>query len=316
MTANCPLTHSENVTLIEEIQVSDIAELYKNMYDCSVLPDFGLIQTIGFYYSTESHLKFFYPLVTGSELFYEDLQKFDWYYTDDKEEFNIAQKYIKENDVILEIGCGKGAFAKKINAKKYIGLEFNQKAITQATTNGIKVIQKSIQDHAKDHAMSYDIVCSFQVLEHVADINSFIESSIKCLKPGGLLIYSVPSADSYISKTTNCILNMPPHHVSWWSRKSLEYVGKLFNLDVVDIHQNKLEDIHKLPYISTLIATSIEHHIGAGNKQKKLIDKSIKHKIIGKISTLGGQLLKNGLSDTNVLPPGHTITAIYRKPLQ
>jgi 2-polyprenyl-3-methyl-5-hydroxy-6-metoxy-1,4-benzoquinol methylase len=78
-----------------------------------------------------------------------------------------------------------------------VGLEFSRKAKEIAFSNGIIIENESIQSHSVAHPAKYDVVCAFQVLEHVSEIRSFIESSIKALKPGGLLIYSIPSADSF-----------------------------------------------------------------------------------------------------------------------
>ena len=56
------------------------------------------------------------------------MQNLEWYYMDEKDEYDYAKNFIKESDLVLEIGCGKGAFAQKISTKKYVGLEFSRKA--------------------------------------------------------------------------------------------------------------------------------------------------------------------------------------------
>jgi len=312
---SCPLTNSKNVTLIEEIKVHDIIEMYRKTLNCDVSADFGSIETIGFYHALDSDLKFFNPLITGSEPFYEDLQRIPWYYLEEKDEYNFSKQYIHERDTVLEIGCGKGAFANMLDVRSYVGLEFNQKAIDRANSTGIKVLKESIQEHAEKYPEQYDVACSFQVLEHVADTKAFLESSIKCVKPGGLLICSVPSADSFIANVTNNMLNMPPHHVTWWSKKSINYVAKLFDLEIIDIHEESLADIHKRWYFSHLIKKSIEAYLYGDKYKSKIMDSSIKHKVISKIASLGARFLEGGILDSSSLPFGHTITAVYRKKL-
>lgn len=309
MSLSCPLSGSFETVLIERILVKDILEIYQRQFEIDVTSEFNDKKEIGFYHSKESDLRFFYPAIAGSEVFYEMLQKLDWYYLDDKYEYACASQFIKESDSVLEIGCGKGAFAKKIKTQSYVGLEFSQEAKRLALINGISILSESIQDHAVANSERYDVVCSFQVLEHVADVNSFITASIKCLKPGGILIYSVPSADSFISATKNNILNMPPHHVSWFSDKCLEYIGKKFDLKIVDIIHEKLADIHKEWYASSIVLESLSNLLGT---KFTLVERSIKYKLLSRLAQLGGWFIAKGLSDDRSLPIGHSVIVIYQ----
>ncbi|MGK7894838.1 MAG: class I SAM-dependent methyltransferase [Xenococcus sp. (in: cyanobacteria)] len=313
MTLLCPLSGSQKVILLEKISKDTLAKMYKKMLKDSILSEFNSIKEIGFYHCSESDLKFFYPMVTGSELFYEKLQNFDWYYLDEKEEYEYASSYIKPSDKVLEIGCGKGVFSEKITAQEYTGLEFSQKAQTWASQNNLKVLNESIEQHSLNNTEKYSVVCSFQVLEHIAEIHSFIEASIKCLKPGGLLIYSVPSADSFIASVKNNILNMPPHHISWWSDKSLQHIAHIFGLKVIDIHHEKLAEIHRRWYVSSILLEALANSISY-RSNNLLIDQSFTYKIMSKSANLGSKWLEKGFLDNKVLPNGHSVTGIYQKP--
>ncbi|MGV2387332.1 MAG UNVERIFIED_CONTAM: hypothetical protein LVR29_00250 [Microcystis novacekii LVE1205-3] len=57
-------------------------------------------------------------MITGSENFYEKLQVFDWYYLEEKNEYDYASQFIKPSDSVLEIGCGKGSFCSKDRVAK------------------------------------------------------------------------------------------------------------------------------------------------------------------------------------------------------
>lgn len=308
----CPLIKSSEVSLIEKFSVKDLVSLYYEFPGIDIESELKDYREIGFYHCAESDIKFFYPLVSGSEDFYEKLQQFDWYYMNEKYEYTYASKFIKESDHLLEIGCGNGFFAQKISVQKYVGLEFSQKAQLTAQNQGLTVLNETIKEHSVNNSSKYNVVCAFQVLEHISDINSFIENSLECLVPGGLLIYSVPNADSFIATTKNPILNMPPHHLSWWSTLSLKYVAKLFNLNIVDINYEKLADIHKTWYASTIILKAIENLLNLKNK-KSLIDRSISFKLLSKISAFGGMFLAKGFSNLAVLPQGHSVTIVYQK---
>ena len=306
----CPLSGSSNVVLIKRIITKDLIKLYKKQLKIDISSEFVGYKEIGFYFCPDSDLQFFYPLINGSESFYEMMQKFDWYYLDEKEEYNYAAKYIKKNDIILEIGCGKGAFKKIIDTKEYVGIEFSKKAKTMARKKDIYVLNESIQEHSLRNKSKYDVVCSFQVLEHVCNILSFVESCLACLKPGGLLIYSVPSSDSFLSIAENNILNMPPHHVSWWSDKALKKIADIFGMEVLGLEHEQLEDIHLRWYSTEIARNTIKKKIGL---KSSLLDNSLTGKIISIASAIIGVLYARKLNNTIIRPLGHSVTIVYRK---
>ncbi|MCT7965950.1 class I SAM-dependent methyltransferase [Laspinema sp. D1] len=310
MSVICPISGDANVKILEELNSKTLISLYKKVFNIDVSQDFYGVDKIGIYQSTESNLIFFYPPIAGGEGFYEQLQKFDWYYMDEKPEYNFANQFIKKSDLILEIGCGKGAFSKKVASANYVGLEFSRKAKELAEHQGTVVLNESIQQHSLENADKYDVVCAFQVLEHIPEINSFIEGCIRATKPGGLLIYSVPSADSFLSLISNNLLNMPPHHVSFWSDKSLRYLGKKFYLNLVSIQHEKLSTFHKEWWNSSLVINSVK---AALNQETKWLDNSIQYKFLQKISGIAGKFLAKGMDDEKGLPDGHSVTAIYQK---
>ena len=310
MFVTCPLSGSQNVSLLASLNTVDLAKLYRRKFKIDVSTEFGNITEINLYHCLDSDLRFFYPMVTGSHTFYETLQKFDWYYLDEKYEYTFAGEFVKRSDSVLEIGCGKGVFAKKISSDRYLGLEFNQKAIGTAAKEGITVLRESIQAHAEAHPNKYDVVCAFQVLEHIADIHSFVSSSLACLKEGGLLIYSIPSADTFIALVTNHILNMPPHHVSWWSDQCLYYTAKLFSLKVLAIQHEKLAANHRRWYASTIIMESFRNWL---KLKPVVLDRSMGHELLNMTATLAGVALSRGLIDPRVLPDGASVTVVYQK---
>lgn len=310
MNARCPLSESETVTLLETVNTKDLIWYYNRMLKSNISTEFQNLTEIGLYHCPNSDLIFFSPPVQGSESFYEKLQEFDWYYLEDKAEFRYALQYIDSSSSVLEVGSGGGAFARKIPTKKYVGLEFSGRAIAHASSSNINIRKESIELHAKRNFEKYDVVCAFQVLEHVADIHSFINDCLTCLKPEGLLIYSVPSADSFVSVARNNVLNMPPHHLSWWTDKSLRFVANLFGLPMIDIHHEKLSQEHKRWYAATLLFESIRNLLGL---DIPVLDISFRTRFLSYLSHRGAFFLEKGLMDSRILPIGHSATAVYKK---
>ena len=299
---NCPLCKEKNIKVLDKIDKHELVKLYKKMTDI----DFGnlVTQDIDFCECQNCKLRFYNPLITGDEKFYNALQKFDWYYMDEKEEYHYAKKYIGSNDKVLEVGSGKGAFAKHLATKNYIGLDFSQNAKEMAAKNGVTIENEMVQDYAIKHTEEFDVVVSFQVLEHVSDPKEFLESNLSALKKGGKLIVAVPSEDSFLKYVTNGILNMPPHHVTRWSDATFDYIAQKYNLDIETIYHEKVQEVHKRWYLNTLILNSLCNH--------KFVASSIFRKILGKFSSLLSRLLLKGLQD-EMLPNGHTVLVVFNK---
>ncbi len=136
--------------------------------------------------------------VSGTVQYYNSLQQLPWYYLEDKPEYQVAKKWISSVDRVLEVGCGSGAFSRHINVTRYTGLEVSDEALRSAAQHGLHVENGSIEQHVVGREGQY-VVCAFQVLEHIAPVHNFIAASVRGLRIGGMLIYCVPSEESYVS---------------------------------------------------------------------------------------------------------------------
>jgi 2-polyprenyl-3-methyl-5-hydroxy-6-metoxy-1,4-benzoquinol methylase len=248
-----PLTNSYNVKFEMDIPVKFIIKAYKK-WSIDVAKIFGDIDHISIFKCIDTGYRFYYPFhLSGNEAFYMGLQKLPWYYMDWKWEHENSLKYIQKNNNVLEIGCARGSFLKKLNQHDIncTGLELNTDAIAEGTSIGLNIYNESIQQHSEHNREKYDVVCSFQVMEHIVKINEVIQSSIDSIKKGGLLIISVPNNDSFLKLSTN-YLNMPPHHMGLWNEKSLRSLEKIFNLEVIALDFEPLQEYHKNYFIDTL----------------------------------------------------------------
>jgi SAM-dependent methyltransferase len=255
-------------------------------------------------------LRFYVPEFVGDEKFYESLQRFDWYYMSEKAEYEFAAQYITPEDRVLELGVGRGAFAAKIKAQSYVGLELSEAAANLARERGVVVHKCSIEEHAVDHPDAYDVVCSFQVLEHISDPKSFIESSLRCLRKGGKMIHSVPWEDGFIGTQTNNVLNMPPHHATRWTDKALRNLAVLFNLEVVAFGYEMLSDLHVRAYSTALIENSLNRCL---RRRHRTLDSMTNWFPVKAPVRALSLFLERGLKCPALRPAGHSVTVVYRK---
>lgn len=226
-----PLFPAAPVTHIKDYDNYQVAALYQQRLGIDIKRHLTAGEKTSLYCCQQSGLEFFWPRNTdGDGKFYEDLQRFPWYYIPDKWEHKAVLNYVNEGTRILEIGCAQGSFLKQCQAKgaTVTGLELNEEAAANCQNQGMNVHAQLIQDYAAAHEGQYDIVCSFHVVEHIADLESFMTASIKCLKKGGLLFVAVPNNDSFMGADPWNILNMPPHHMNRWNEQSMEQMANAY----------------------------------------------------------------------------------------
>ena len=245
-----PLTQKANVKHIKTLSIDKVVECYQSDFGIDVSNYFKHVEALNIYQCNDTELMFYYPFcLAGDGNFYAQLsKKYQNYYSKWKWEHTIVAKFIKDTDKILEIGCGNGYFLQKFKHTntQNVGLELNDDAVKFGKTIDVKIINQSIEKHSTHNAQTYDVVCAFQLFEHINDAGKFIEQTINCLKKGGLFAIGVPNNDSYYFKEAPYhTLNLPPHHMLLWTPKSLKSLAKLFNLDVVEIHAEQATSVHK-----------------------------------------------------------------------
>lgn len=249
---NSPITNSLNVTKIKSLNTNKVIQLYKDDFNIDISNQFANSDSIDIYKCNETNLKFYanYYKLAGNGDFYMQLAKnYTNYYQGDKWEFHEVLKYFNENTAVLELGCGSGFFLSFLAQKKILnttGLEISNSAVINSQAKGLNVIQGVIEDFSKTAIHKYDLVCSFQVFEHLPNIDSTIKHSLSVLKQNGIFIISVPNNDSLIFKYDDYhTLNLPPHHVMLWDEISLKSLCKVYNLELISIHRSKASNTEK-----------------------------------------------------------------------
>jgi 2-polyprenyl-3-methyl-5-hydroxy-6-metoxy-1,4-benzoquinol methylase len=195
-------------------------------------------------------LRYFDDELAGPEEMYRQLEELPWYYLEHKPEFDIAVRHLRGAERILEIGAGAGAFGRMISGRDaYVGLELNSSAVEQAVNSGLDVRRQSLADHLASDPAPYDAVVTFQVMEHVPAVGSFIRECLQCLRPGGSLIVSVPSHDGFMGMELNSILDLPPHHITQWSDRCMAAIASEFDLKLVSLDHDEIAPYHRSNYL-------------------------------------------------------------------
>ncbi|ATP12016.1 ubiquinone biosynthesis O-methyltransferase [Bartonella henselae] len=102
-----------------------------------------------------------------------------------------------ENLKILDIGCGGGLLCEPMArlGAMVVGADASQTNIEvakiHAAQNGLSIDYRTTTAEAlATEGEQFDIILNMEVVEHVADVNLFIEATAKMLKPQGLMFIS------------------------------------------------------------------------------------------------------------------------------
>jgi 2-polyprenyl-3-methyl-5-hydroxy-6-metoxy-1,4-benzoquinol methylase len=259
-----PITCTDHTRKEREIDTKSIVDGYARLFNFDVSSYFLGLTNITLYCCLDTGYRFFHPFgISGDGKYYERMQEEQNYYVPWKWEHERARELVRPGDRILEIGCGEGGFLQGIKqtaSVECVGLELNVKASDIGRTTGLSIYNKTIEEYSQDERDGFDIVCCFQVLEHICDVRSFIQASLSVLKNKGRLIVSVPNNDSYIKDMKGSLYNMPPHHMGLWNERSLRALAGVFPLSVENIWTEPLQPYH----YSSKLATSLQMFLTEG----------------------------------------------------
>lgn len=91
---------------------------------------------------------------------------------------------------VADVGCAFGEFLQSVRASGGLpwGVELDDTPVPYLQQLGIPVATTIDQ-----FAQSFDVVTSFQVLEHLTDPDQFLQTIARCMSPDGRLLVAVPN---------------------------------------------------------------------------------------------------------------------------
>ncbi|MEK7519657.1 MAG: class I SAM-dependent methyltransferase [Patescibacteria group bacterium] len=130
----------------------------------------------------------------------------------------------RANKKVLEIGCGDGRSLLELKARGYdaSGIETDKNVGAMAKELGLTVHIGTVENC--DFApVSFDYIIANQLIEHVVNLDSFLEHCKTLLKDNGTMIVSTPNARSIYRKLCGrAWINWHiPYHQQVFTKKSL-----------------------------------------------------------------------------------------------
>lgn len=170
---------------------------------------------------------------------YEDGQGALQYFSNlDNRDKYIAKlsKYSNFGEKILELGCGAGHDL--INAKKYFkyseGVDSSIDEIIISREKKLTVYHSYFDSKFSNvHKFSYDAIMSFQVLEHIEDVEDFLKNAYIVLKEGGVGLINVPNGQLIFER--GLFHQIITQHINYWTPFSLSMALTNAGFDILEI---------------------------------------------------------------------------------
>lgn len=243
----CPLCGSTEATKVTEISYADIwSHLHAEwgaLISDAVKTEHTLEPLVKLQTCNKCQLQYFSPAIPGSSRFYSELtSSCPHYYTDHKWEFDYVKEFLKANHRVLDVACGKGAFLRSIldSVDTAIGIDTNPDAVSGGSKTKLRIHNQSVEEFAVEHSDEFDLVSAFQVIEHLGSVMPFVEAAYRCVKPGGILVLSVPNRARRRDLSFGS-LDYPPHHISRWTEEQLSMIAAKLNAELVAIAKEPLD---------------------------------------------------------------------------
>lgn len=146
---------------------------------------------------------------------------------------------VRKTNRLLDVGCGIGYFLDVAKARGWevFGTEFTDKAIEICESKGITMHKGPLnpQNYSPE---SFDVITSFEVIEHINTPNSEVKNISSLIRKEGLFYITTPNFNStlryYLGPKYNVI--GWPEHLSYFTPSTLENLMSRHLLQKVEIH--------------------------------------------------------------------------------
>lgn len=124
------------------------------------------------------------------------------------------ERYGARKGVLLEIGCGSGFFLEQALHQGYHavrGVEPGRKAVDQADSRLKGCIVCGLMEQGVFAPEEFDVVCLFQVFDHVPDPGALLDECFRLLKPNGFVLcinHNIDAISARIYKERSPIIDI------------------------------------------------------------------------------------------------------------
>jgi 2-polyprenyl-3-methyl-5-hydroxy-6-metoxy-1,4-benzoquinol methylase/ribosomal protein S27E len=139
---------------------------------------------------------------------------------------DICRQYRVKTNSILEIGAGFGTFCAEIKRRnvfaRVMAVEPVPELAKTCRERQLEVLELPVEQVQLDEDKLFDVVASFEVIEHLFAPADFIRHMVRLLNPGGVLVLACPNGQGFDIETLGTASNSVDHeHLNYFNPKSL-----------------------------------------------------------------------------------------------
>lgn len=254
---NCPLCNSDKLNIQFYLNSETAAQHLQDRHQDekrylqiqSKIENIWGRKSCAFLVCTECSFGFAFPFIAGDKdlysLIYDHLEaypKWKWEY---QLTYNALESIIGHENLpdtkFLEIGAGNGAFIRKIapdmiKKNNVICTEYSAAGQVELENYGIKCLAKDIRDDFfLDFPGYFEVVCVFQVLEHLDNLKEFFNRIDLITKEHADIFIAVPNDQMRkFYDSLSCYLDVPPVHLTRWNIKSFDHIAQNYGWVIKD----------------------------------------------------------------------------------
>ena len=245
----CPICASPHSGVEDVLTPAQICDGWRQLgveLSPTAQESFGGVQEIRRFRCGNCGLAHFDPVLPGNGAFYSDLQRqLPDYYQPTRPAFDRALKWATDQGYrgVLDVGCGSGAFLDQAARRglQTAGLDLNPDGVAECRKRGHDVHQRTAAAFFEECPdRRFDLVTSFEVMEHVPGPAGFFASAASLVRPGGGLVVSVPNDGGLPGLARLIPHQWPPHHLTLWRRRNLQDLAEQNGLEVVALETDPL----------------------------------------------------------------------------
>jgi SAM-dependent methyltransferase len=111
------------------------------------------------------------------------------------ERIPLLQAAIGTDKRVLDLGCRSGALTRHfLEGNEVVGVDVDRAALAKAEALGIEPVEANVEEPLPFADASFDAVVAGELLEHLQLPEALVAEARRVLRPGGVLVGSVPNA--------------------------------------------------------------------------------------------------------------------------
>lgn len=149
----------------------------------------------------------------------------------------FCKKYNLNNNSIIEIGSGFGTFCEEMKSRNYfnevVAVEPTPSLAESCRKRGIKTIELPVEKITVKN--KYDVLVSFEVIEHLHSPSNFVNDIRKLLTDSGVVILSCPNGKGFeIEQLREKSSSVDHEHLNYFNPNSLKTLLEKSGFEILE----------------------------------------------------------------------------------